>query len=399
LTSLASESTAGSTRSAAARTAAVALVAALHAARALKALPATADPEMMAAPSAWTTQAYLRRDAEVQEALTALQASTRPRRAWHTPLYRSHRIAAASGLRATVCLAPASAFFVLAGWPATDIALSLVGIIISLGATTPNPIGFTVVSCIGAPIAAVLAGILEFLILDGATEFPLLALALAPFMIGSAVLMVGSNQLLSSLGRLNLLYILILLGPSNPQLYNAETFLFTVLFICGATVLLLGAQILVPMESSERRRRWFMASARRDFAHLLSRHDRRLAPEEAIFRDATRIGQIPAGGANPRDSAVLVEALSYFDRAAAIRLCRASLARLADTSLSHLAAEALKALAAQDTQRLRDVGLTLKNVAGAESALAEEISGELAVAAMVIDAAIHTAPSAMEAQS
>ena len=90
-----------------------------------------------------------------------------------------------------------------------------------------------------------------------------------------------------------------------------------------------------------------MASVRRDFELVLSKRDRRLAPEEAMFRDAARIGQIPASGASHRDSAVLAEALSYFDRAAAIRLGRESVARLAETSLSHLAAEAEEALAAR----------------------------------------------------
>jgi hypothetical protein len=123
-----------------------------------------------------------------------------------------------------------------------------------------------------------------------------------------------------------------------------------------------------------------------------------------MFRDATRIGQITTGGTSPRDGAVVTEALSYFDRAGAIRLTRASLARLAETSLSHLAAEAEQALAAQDTQRLRDVALTLKDVAekdaaGTESALAGEIAGELALTAVVIDTATHTAAPTMETVS
>jgi hypothetical protein len=118
-----------------------------------------------------------------------------------------------------------------------------------------------------------------------------------------------------------------------------------------------------------------------------------------MFRDAARIGQIPVGGAGDRESEVLEEALSYFDRAAAIRLGRASLARLAETSLSQLAAEAQEALAVEDTQRLRDMGLNFKDGASAGSALGEEMSGELTLAAIVIDDARHTAPRAMETAS
>ena len=407
IASLATESASGSIRSAAARSAAVALVAAVHAARAQRAVVAATNPAMgdmsaatLQSPAlASASREFLRRISEVREGLAALNAGHRLRWAWRMPLYRSRAIAAAAGLRAAAYLVLASGFFVLAGWPSAEVSLSLVALVIGLGAVSPNPQGFTVAAFIAAPIAAVLAGTLEFLILDGVTEFPLLALALAPFVIGTMVVATRPHPMVASLGRLNLIFILVILSPSNPQSYNANSFLFIVLFLCTGIGLLLAAQTLIPPELIERRQRWIMASVRRDFELALSKHDRRLAPEEAMFRDAARIGQILAGGASARDSAVLAEALSYFDRAAAIRLGRESVARLAETSLSHLAAEAEEALAAEDTQRLRDVGLTLKDAAGAGSALAEEISGELMLAAIVIDAARRAAAPAMETVS
>jgi uncharacterized membrane protein YgaE (UPF0421/DUF939 family) len=132
-----------------------------------------------------------------------------------------------------------------------------------------------------------------------------------------------SNPVLASLGRLSLVFMLVIFAPSNPPAYDPQSFLFTSLFLCVGIALLLAAQMLIPTESSERRQNWILTSARRDFERVLSRRDRGLAPEEAMFRDATRIAQIPASATNPRDSAVLAEALSYFDRAAAIRLARA----------------------------------------------------------------------------
>lgn len=424
IASLAPESASGSIRSAAARSAAVALVAEVYAARALNALPAAANPglrERMAvalegnsersststavggslhlpAPTDWALQEFLRRDTEVREALAALNASKRPRRAWRTPLYRSQPIAAAAGIRAAACFALPSAFFVFAGWPAADVSLSLVVVVIGLGATMSDPRGFTALAFLGAPIAAALTGTLEFLILDGVNEFALLAIALAPFMIGATVLMTRPNRLLSGLGRVNLIFILAIFAPSNPPSYDAQAFLFTSLFVWAATALLLVAQIAIPTESGERREHWIVASARRDFERMLSRGDRRLAAAEAMFRDAARIGQIPAG-VGPRSSAAFADALSLFDRAAAIRLGRQSVAQLAATSLSHLAAEAQEALAAEDTQRLRDVSLTLKDAAGAGSTLAGEIGGELMLTAIVIDAARHPIPSVMETVS
>jgi uncharacterized membrane protein YccC len=407
IASLATESPSGSNRSAAARSSAVALVAAVHAARALKAVVAATNPAMgdtiattpQSPALAWASREFLRRISKVREGLAALNAGHRLHWVWRMPLYRSRAIAAAAGLRAVAYLVLASGFFVLAGWPSAEASLFLVALVIGLGAVSPNPEGFTVAAFIAVPIAAVLAGTLEFLILDGVTEFPLLALALAPFVIGAIVVSTRPHPLVASLGRLNLIFIIIILSPSNPQSYDPNSFLFVLLFLCTGIGLLLAAQTLIPPESSERRQRWIMASARRDFDLMLANHDRRLALEEAMFRDAARIGQIPAGGTGAGDNAILWQALSYFDRAAAIRLARTGLARLAETSQSQLAAEARQALAAQDTQRLRDLSLALKDVAGAESAFADEISGDLAVAAAVIDAAARPAAPAMESAS
>src|SRR5262249_49090468 len=156
---------------------AVALVAEVYAARALNAVSATTDPvlhervvaslapsgdpsqvspsvgceeadpgapSLLSAPSACASREFQRRDAEVREGLAASAAGARPRRAWRAPLYRSQRIAVAAGIRAAACFALPSAFFILAGWPAAEVSLSLVAVVIGLGATTPDPKGFTV---------------------------------------------------------------------------------------------------------------------------------------------------------------------------------------------------------------------------------------------------------------
>ncbi|HEY9348832.1 MAG TPA: FUSC family protein, partial [Inquilinus sp.] len=255
--------------------------------------------------------------------------------------------------------------------------------VIGLGAITPSPQAFTTVALIAAPVAAILAGILEFLILDGVTGFPLLAIALAPFMIGAAVLATLPHRLVSALGRLNLIFILAILGPSNPQTYNPETYLFTSLFVCVATALLLAAQTLIPPVSGERRQRWLVASARRELGQLLSGRDRRLAPEEAMFRDATRIGQIL--GAGPQHRAVQEDALSCFDRAAVIRLCDVGFARLAGSSLSALADEGRRALLIGDLRRIRDASRGLRDAAE------DRLAGALLLAGILL-----TGPAAAE---
>jgi uncharacterized membrane protein YccC len=414
----ATESASGSIHSAAAHTTAVALVAEVLAVRVLSTVVATTDPASrdviasaldrrgnaapdlpttLSAPAAWALRELLRCDDEVRNGLAALRSGTRPRRRWRTRLYRSHRAAAAAGIRAALCLVLASTFFVLAGWPSADVALSLVAVTIGLGATTANPQGFTAMALVATPIAAVLAGTLEFLVLDGVTEFPLLAIGLAPFIVGAAVAKTWPHPIVAALGRLNLISILVILSPSNPQSYDPNSFLFTVLFLCAGIALLLAAQLLVPPASGETRQQWLLASTRRELGHVLSRRDRRWAPEEAMFRDAVRIGQLTgATSAGPRQRAVLREALSCFDQAAAIRLCAANLARLAGGPGSDGVAAAQAALLARDPQRIHDAARELAGTAATEDAGMLATRDALVVAGIVIDSAEHALEPTLE---
>jgi Fusaric acid resistance protein family len=264
-----------------------------------------------------------------------------------------------------------------------------------LGAATPSPRAFTAMAVIAVPIAIVLAGMLEFCILDGVSDFPLLALGLAPFEIGSALLITLPNPALSALGRINLIVIPVVFAPSNPQTYNPQVFLFTSLFACLATGLLLAAQFLIPPVSDDRRKRSLVASARRELHLALSRNDRRYAPEEAMFRDAVRVGQIAAAaGTGPQDRASIEEALSYFDQAAAIRFCGAKLTRLAHGPLASLAAQARTALLNRDAQRIRASAHSLRQAAGDDDSLATATSATLVLASAVIGAAPPQAANA-----
>jgi uncharacterized membrane protein YccC len=136
-------------------------------------------------------------------------------------LYRSYRIAAESGVRAALWVAIAAICYIWAGWSAASVSLSFVVLITGL-ATTPNPRGFTAIALVGTPIAAVLTGMLEFIILNGTDAFPVLAIAIAPFTVGAALLMKSQNLLWSSLGRVNLLFMMVVLASSNPQTYNPQ---------------------------------------------------------------------------------------------------------------------------------------------------------------------------------
>jgi uncharacterized membrane protein YccC len=382
--SLAMELNSGPARSAAARSAMVGLVAELFAARALQTLPlATAlplreeiiseldtnsssvpdaslakdpgkeTPNLTAACLAWLIGDLRRTDCDVRRSLDALGAGRRPPREWRAPLYRSHRIAAESGIRAAAYFVLVAAIFAIGGWPATEAALSFVVIIIGLGATTPDLRAFTTIAVVAAPVASLMTGLLEFVVLDGVTEFPLLAIGLAPFMIGSALLMTLPNRILSGLGRFNLIFILALLAPSNPQSYNPQTFLFSVLFLSLATGLLFAVEYLIPPVPNVRRQIWLLASARHDLALLPCRHQQHLLPEEAMFRDAGRIAKmLAASDDTPQNLAAMEEAIAYFDQAATLRLCHVELDRLAMGPLHTEVNAAYAALVQRDARSI-----------------------------------------------
>ncbi|RXH02764.1 FUSC family protein [Bradyrhizobium vignae] len=313
IASVAPESSGGSIESAAGRSSVVSLIAELQAARSLNsgcARDGDAETEILG------RSEVLIRDEQVSQDLLALSSGKWPRRWWRAPLYRSYRIAAESAIRAALWLAITSAFYVWAGWPAASVSLSFVTLMVGLGATTPKPRGFTAIVLVATPIAIALTGMLEFFILDGADDFPLLAIGLAPFVIGAALPIASGNLLWSSLGRTILAFTMLLLAPSNPQTYNPQAFLFTSMFIIAAAALLLAAQTLIPPLSDDERRMQLLAEARRELREPSSKNGE--TPEEAMFRGASRLGQfLSAGGAE--DSEALAEMVSCFDQSAIIR--------------------------------------------------------------------------------
>ncbi|MET4115564.1 putative membrane protein YccC [Bradyrhizobium sp. JR1.5] len=361
IASLAAESSVGPTRAAAARSALVDLVSAFSLGRMLAALSATSapaqngdDPDqdaagLIAISRSWLRIEISRKNAQVRSSLDALRAGTRPYRAWHAPLYRSRRIAAEAGARAAIAFTLIAIFFVLAGWPTTELCLSLVAVIIGLGSTSPAPRSFTLVAVMAMPIACVLAGILKYLVFNGVSEFQLLAIGLAPVVIGLALLVSLPSPMLSSLGRLVLVFTLAVLAPTNPQSYDPEVFLLTSFFACLSSVLVFAAQLLLPPLSGGRRIRLLLEEVRRELSRRDSGPARHLAPEEAAFRDAARIEQmVTANGPSAINDQIAGTAMHFFDKADALRRCRAELDRVGQGPLAGAAQAAREALARRD---------------------------------------------------
>ncbi|MBB4370472.1 putative membrane protein YccC [Bradyrhizobium sp. cir1] len=395
IASLATESSIGTARTAAARSALVDLVSALSLGRMLAALPAasTASAGLMAMSRSWLQTEISRKDAQVRRSLDALREGTRPYHEWRAPLYRSRRIAAETAARATISFTLIALFFVLTGWPSTELCLTLVAAIIGLGSTTPAPRSFAMVTLTAMPIACALAGILKYLVFNGVSEFQLLAIGLAPVVIGLALLISLPNPMLSSLGRLVLVFAIAVLAPTNPQSYDPEVFLVTSFFAGLSAVLVFAAQLLLPPLSGARRVRLLLGEAHGELRDLDGSRARDLAPEEAAFRDAARIEQIlTANGALPLDGQITAKAMRCFDQAEALRRCRAELDRLRQGPLAGAAQDARGALAQ------RNSGAILASAEALRQAAARSNLSANSAIAMLISASSAFAPSQSESQ-
>ncbi|APG13105.1 hypothetical protein BKD09_32645 [Bradyrhizobium japonicum] len=396
IASLVTESISGPARTAAARSAMVGLVSELALARTLAALPAASatsrddrNPDasgLIAICRTHLRDQIIRSNADVRDSLEALRAGNHPLRQWRAPLYRSPRIAAAAGVRAAIHFILIAIIFVMAGWPTTALCLSLAAVIIGLSATAPDPRAFTTLAVFAMPIACLLAGILKYLVFNGVSEFQLLAIGLAPLVIGAALLITLPSGILPPLGRLSLVFTLVILAPSNPQSYDPDVFLVTCLFAQLSSVLVFAAQLLLPSLSGERRIRLLLDEAHREVSRLDSGRARHLAPEEAAFRDAARIEQIlTTNGATAPPPRVVAEALRCFDEAVVLRRCHAELDRLAETSLDEAVHAARAALTLRDRGAILTAAEALRQTAARSNLSVDPVLAALVPASIVLE--------------
>jgi uncharacterized membrane protein YccC len=395
VTALVAESSGGAARGAAARSAAVALVGEVSAASALASLPAATLPSLRRTladalvkegcalqlclqqhPDVGDADPHdallvrhaldlLIKDRRAQDAIEDLKAGRLPPYHVHAPIYRSRREAARNGLRAFVAVTISAVLFSLGGWPFASQGISLVGLTLALSATTPNQNAYAAGAVIAMPIAALFAGVTEFLILDGVDQFPLLAIGMAPVVIAAALLGTIPNPRLASIAFQVLVFFNVILSPANPQDYNPETYLFISFIVITSRILVLVLLRTVLPTSDALRRRWYLKSVRAEMRDVRASGQSRRLDDEALFRDADRIGQLaalqPADGDERRDD--LRQALDIFGCAAAARRLRTTLTELSARKDRRLVRDGHSALAACDAPRLRRVAADLANAA------------------------------------
>jgi hypothetical protein len=189
-----------------------------------------------------------------------------------------------------------------------------------------------------------------------------------------------------------LVFFPVMLSPTNPQSYNPETYLFTSFMAITSAILLFVLLRTVLPTADALRRRWYLTSARAEMRDLLAGGRSRRLDDEALFRDADRIGQLaalqPAAGDERRDD--LRQALDIFGRAAAVRRVRTTLAELSARTGGRLVGGGYSALVAGDPLGLRraaaDLASTATQLDHDGQAAARAASLDLIWAAFLIEA-------------
>ena len=296
----------------------------------------------------------LNHDREATESLDDMATGRGSRHGPGLPIYRSRRAAARNALRVFAAFLIVAATFALTSWPDTSFAVVQVGALLGISATNPNPRGFALGALIAMPAAAAIAGITEFLVLDGVDQFPLLAIAMLPPVVAGCLLIATGNPLLFGIGFLNVVFFPVLLSPTNPQSYNPQSYLVeSFLAVTGVILLAILLATVLPT-SAARKRRWLLGSIARDVRDAAAgRRRARRADAEASYRAADRLGQIAALAF--ADDADRVATLSLATRLAEITFAARWVGYTLKAVDRDMADRARAALAALDPVRLRAV--------------------------------------------
>ncbi|UXN58621.1 FUSC family protein [Phyllobacterium zundukense] len=156
-----------------------------------------------------------------------------------------------NAFRVGVALSACAIFLVLAGWPASVAALTTTAILCGLSTTAQSPSKLAVGAIVAFPIAAASAGFVQFYILTESQDFVRLAIAMAPILIFGCLLSVRPQ--IAGIGTIINVLFLVLLAPSNPQLYNPLNFFFECIFVAFALcAVLLATRLVWPASDLDR---------------------------------------------------------------------------------------------------------------------------------------------------
>src|SRR5262249_31697565 len=136
------------------------------------------------------------------------------------PLFRAREAALRNALRLFLAILIASCSLSLLGWPSVSTVMLMFGAVIAISTNVPDPNKFARDALVAILLATAVSGITEFMILDGADSFPLLAIGLAPTIVGASLLAASGNPKIAPVGTLTLIFMPLIFLASNPPNYD-----------------------------------------------------------------------------------------------------------------------------------------------------------------------------------
>jgi len=198
---------------------------------------------------------------QLEDGLLSLREGSEPARDVRLPHRKEFFFALQNAIRIGIALSAGALFLVLAGWPASALALMITANVCALSTTMPDPSKAVVAAMVSFALAAVSADIVHFYFLTDSQDFIRLAIAIAPMMIFGSLLSV--NPKIAGIGVMMNVMFLFLLAPSNPQSFNALSFFSQCMFVAFALcVVLLASRLVWPV--SELDKQWAVVRATKE---------------------------------------------------------------------------------------------------------------------------------------
>jgi uncharacterized membrane protein YccC len=188
---------------------------------------------------------------QLEDGLLSLREGGEPARDVRLPHRKEFFFALQNAIRIGIALSAGALFLVLAGWPASALALMISANICALSTTMPDPSKAVVATTVSFVLAAVSADIVHFYFLTDSQDFIRLAIAIAPMMIFGSLFSV--NPKIAGIGVTMNNIFLFLLAPSNPQSFNALGFFSQCMFVAFALcVVFLASRLVWPVSEVDK---------------------------------------------------------------------------------------------------------------------------------------------------
>src|SRR4029077_16324570 len=187
----------------------------------------------------------------LDDGLLSLREGLEPARDISLPDRGEFPLAVGNATRIGIALVAGATFLVFAGWPASVAALTITAILCALSTTMPSPSKFAVAAMVSFALASVSAGIVRFYVLTESQDFVRLAVAIAPVLIVGCLFSV--RPAIAGIGLTMNNIFLVLLAPSNPQVYNPLTFYSECTFVAFALgVVFLASRLVWPVSALDK---------------------------------------------------------------------------------------------------------------------------------------------------